>query len=90
MGLSPRTGCLGERKLPPGGFLETIKEMMPTVEAVFTDMSRRISAKDYSGDQASLEAYFVVTRIGSSQRESQLDPSLVGRSQKGTPKFEGS
>jgi 3-hydroxyisobutyrate dehydrogenase-like beta-hydroxyacid dehydrogenase len=48
--------------LPAGGFVETIKAMMPTVESVFTDMSRRVSSKDYSGDQASLEAYFVVTR----------------------------
>jgi 3-hydroxyisobutyrate dehydrogenase-like beta-hydroxyacid dehydrogenase len=48
--------------LPPGGFLETIKGMMPTMESVFTDMSRRISSKNYSGDQASLEAYSVVTK----------------------------
>ena len=48
--------------LPAGGFLETVKGMMPTMESLFTDMSRRISAKNYSGDQASLEAYSVVTR----------------------------
>jgi 3-hydroxyisobutyrate dehydrogenase-like beta-hydroxyacid dehydrogenase len=48
--------------LPAGGFLETIKGMMPTMESVFTDMSRRVSSKNYSGDQASLEAYFVVTK----------------------------
>jgi hypothetical protein len=48
--------------LPPGGFLETIKGMMPMMESVFTDMSRRISSKNYSGDQASLEAYSVVTK----------------------------
>ncbi len=48
--------------LPAGGFLETIKGMMPTMELVFTDMSRRISSKNYSGDQASLEAYSVVTK----------------------------
>jgi hypothetical protein len=48
--------------LPAGGFLETIKGMMPTMESVFTDMSRRVSSKNYSGDQASLEAYSVVTK----------------------------
>ena len=48
--------------LPAGEFLETIKGMMPAMESIFTDMSRRISSKDYSGDQASLEAYSVVTR----------------------------
>jgi 3-hydroxyisobutyrate dehydrogenase-like beta-hydroxyacid dehydrogenase len=49
-------------KLPAGGFLETIKGMMPVMEAVFADMSRRISIKDYTGDQASLEAYSAVTK----------------------------
>jgi 3-hydroxyisobutyrate dehydrogenase-like beta-hydroxyacid dehydrogenase len=48
--------------LPAGGFLETVKGMMPTMESLFTDMSRRVSAKNYSGDQASLEAYSVVTK----------------------------
>jgi 3-hydroxyisobutyrate dehydrogenase-like beta-hydroxyacid dehydrogenase len=48
--------------LPAGGFLETIKGMMPAMESIFTDMSRRVSSKNYSGDQASLEAYTVVTR----------------------------
>ena len=48
--------------LPAGGFLETIKGMMPTMESIFTDMSRRVSSKNYSGDQASLEAYSVVTK----------------------------
>ncbi|HLY15663.1 MAG TPA: NAD(P)-binding domain-containing protein [Bryobacteraceae bacterium] len=48
--------------LPAGGFLETIKGLMPTMELIFTDMSRRVSSKDYAGDQASLEAYSVVTR----------------------------
>jgi 3-hydroxyisobutyrate dehydrogenase-like beta-hydroxyacid dehydrogenase len=48
--------------LPVGGFLETIKGMMPAMESIFTDMSRRVSSKNYSGDQASLEAYAVVTR----------------------------
>jgi 3-hydroxyisobutyrate dehydrogenase-like beta-hydroxyacid dehydrogenase len=48
--------------LPAGGFLETIKGMTPTMESVFSDMSRRVSSKDYRGDQASLEAYSVVTK----------------------------
>jgi 3-hydroxyisobutyrate dehydrogenase-like beta-hydroxyacid dehydrogenase len=48
--------------LPSEKFLETIKGMMPTMESVFTDMSRRVSSKNYSGDQASLEAYSVVTK----------------------------
>jgi 3-hydroxyisobutyrate dehydrogenase-like beta-hydroxyacid dehydrogenase len=48
--------------LPAGGFLETIKGMMPAMELIFTDMSRRVSSKDYSGDQASLDAYSVVTK----------------------------
>lgn len=48
--------------LPAGGFVETVKGMMPTMEFIFADMSRRISSKNYSGDQASLEAYSVVTR----------------------------
>jgi len=29
--------------LPAGGFLETIKGLMPTLESIFTDMSRRVS-----------------------------------------------
>ena len=48
--------------LPAGGFLETIQGMMPAMESIFSDMSRRVSSKDYSGDQASLEAYSVVTK----------------------------
>jgi 3-hydroxyisobutyrate dehydrogenase-like beta-hydroxyacid dehydrogenase len=48
--------------LPAGGFLETIKGMMPAMESIFTDMSRRVSSNNYSGDQASLEAYSVVTK----------------------------
>ncbi len=48
--------------LPAGGFLEAIKGMMPAMETVFTDMSRRVSSKNYIGDQASLEAYSVVTK----------------------------
>ena len=48
--------------LPAGGFLETIKGMMPTMELLFADISRRIAAKDYRGDQASLEAYAVVIK----------------------------
>lgn len=48
--------------LPIGQFIETIKGMMPTMESVFADMSRRISSKNYRGDQASLEAYSVVTK----------------------------
>ena len=48
--------------LPTGGFLETVKGLMPTMESIFTDMSRRVSSKNYSGDQASLEAYSVVTK----------------------------
>jgi len=48
--------------LPAGGFLETIKGMMPTMESIFSDMSGRIASKNYSGDQASLEAYSVVTK----------------------------
>ena len=48
--------------LPTGGFLETIKGMMPAMESIFTDMSGRVSSKNYSGDQASLEAYSVVTK----------------------------
>ena len=48
--------------LPAGGFLETIKGMMPAMESIFTDMSQRVSSKNYRGDQASLEAYSVVTR----------------------------
>jgi 3-hydroxyisobutyrate dehydrogenase-like beta-hydroxyacid dehydrogenase len=48
--------------LPAGGFLETVKGMMPAMESIFTDMSGRVSSKNYSGDQASLEAYSVVTK----------------------------
>jgi len=48
--------------LPAGGFVETVKGMMPAMESIFADMSRRVSSKDYSGDQASLEAYSVVTK----------------------------
>src|ERR1039457_1933469 len=48
--------------LPAGGFLETIKGLMPAMESIFTDMSQKVSSKNYSGDQASLEAYSVVTK----------------------------
>jgi 3-hydroxyisobutyrate dehydrogenase-like beta-hydroxyacid dehydrogenase len=48
--------------LPAGWFLETIKGMMPAMESVFTDMSRRVLPKNYKGDQASLEASSVVTK----------------------------
>jgi len=48
--------------LPAGGFVETVKDMMPAMQSIFADMSRRVSSKDYSGDQASLEAYSVVTK----------------------------
>jgi hypothetical protein len=36
--------------------------LMPTIEAIMTDMFRRIQVKDYTGDQASLDAYSVVTK----------------------------
>ena len=45
----------GRGNLPAPGFLETIKGLMPDMEGIFADMSRRISIKDYTGDQASLE-----------------------------------
>jgi len=66
-GVSAMFGLQGQvvwesENLPTGGFLETIKGMMPTMESVFTDMSRRVSSKNYRGDQASLEAYSVVTK----------------------------
>jgi 3-hydroxyisobutyrate dehydrogenase-like beta-hydroxyacid dehydrogenase len=48
--------------LPAAGVLETIKGMMPTLESVFTDMSRRVASKNYVGDRASLEAYSSVTK----------------------------
>jgi 3-hydroxyisobutyrate dehydrogenase-like beta-hydroxyacid dehydrogenase len=48
--------------LPTGGFLETVKGLMPVMESIFADMSRRVASKNYEGDQASLEAYSVVTR----------------------------
>ena len=48
--------------LPAGGFLETVKGLMPAMESLFADISRRISSKNYTGDQASLEAYSVVTK----------------------------
>ena len=46
--------------LPAGGFLEWIKGLMPTMEVLFADMSRRITVKDFTGDQASVEAYSAV------------------------------
>jgi hypothetical protein len=46
--------------LPAGGFFETVKGLMPLLEMVFADMSSRISAKDFTGDQASVEAYVAV------------------------------
>jgi 3-hydroxyisobutyrate dehydrogenase-like beta-hydroxyacid dehydrogenase len=46
--------------LPAGGFFETVKGLMPLLEMVFADMSRRIAAKDFTGDQASVEAYVAV------------------------------
>jgi 3-hydroxyisobutyrate dehydrogenase-like beta-hydroxyacid dehydrogenase len=48
--------------LPAEGYLQAIKEMMPFLETIVTEISRRLQAKDYRGDQASLEAYSVVTR----------------------------
>ncbi len=48
--------------LSAGGFPETIKGLMPAMETLFADMARRVSSKDYRGDQASLEAYSVVTK----------------------------
>src|ERR1700733_12823961 len=65
-GVSARVGFLQgqvvweSENLPAGGFLETIKGMMPAMESIFADLSRRVSSKDYSGAQASLEAYSVV------------------------------
>jgi 3-hydroxyisobutyrate dehydrogenase-like beta-hydroxyacid dehydrogenase len=67
-GISAMVGFLqgqvvwASENLPAGGFLETVKGMMPTMESLFTDMSRRVSSKNYSGDQAALEAYSVVTK----------------------------
>jgi 3-hydroxyisobutyrate dehydrogenase-like beta-hydroxyacid dehydrogenase len=48
--------------LPAGGFLVAIKGLMPALESIFSDMSQRVSSKNYSGDQASLDAYSVVTK----------------------------
>jgi 3-hydroxyisobutyrate dehydrogenase-like beta-hydroxyacid dehydrogenase len=63
--------------LPAGGFLETIKGMMPVIEALFADMSRRISIKDYTGDQASLEAYSaVIKQLATWCRDRRVAPTL--------------
>jgi 3-hydroxyisobutyrate dehydrogenase-like beta-hydroxyacid dehydrogenase len=48
--------------LPAEGYLQSIKDLMPFLGTIFTDISRRLQTKDYGGDQASLEAYSVVTR----------------------------
>jgi 3-hydroxyisobutyrate dehydrogenase-like beta-hydroxyacid dehydrogenase len=48
--------------LPAEGYSQSIKDMMPFLETIFAEISRRLQAKDYRGDQASLEAYSVFTR----------------------------
>jgi 3-hydroxyisobutyrate dehydrogenase-like beta-hydroxyacid dehydrogenase len=48
--------------LPLNAFLQCFMGAMPVLEGAITDLSRRLQNKDYSGDQASLEAYSVVTR----------------------------
>jgi len=49
--------------LPAGGFFETVKGLMPILELIFADMSRRVAAKDFTGDQASVEAYSAVIEL---------------------------
>lgn len=63
--------------LPVGGYLQTVTNLMPLVEAIFAEISRRVQTKDYRGDQASLEAYSVVTEhLVSWLRDRQLDQGI--------------
>lgn len=48
--------------LPAGGFQQSIQGLMPVLMETFADMSQRLQKKDYSGDQATLEAYSVLPR----------------------------
>lgn len=56
--------------LPLEGYLQIVKGLMPALEAVLTDLCRRIQAKDYSNPQATLETWTVAPRelIGWSEK----------------------
>lgn len=44
------------------GFLQNIKAFMPLLLEALSDMSRRLPKKDYTGDQATLEAHSVLPK----------------------------
>jgi 3-hydroxyisobutyrate dehydrogenase-like beta-hydroxyacid dehydrogenase len=48
--------------LSAGGFMQFVKGMMPVLEGILTEIHERIQKREYSGAQASLEAYRPVPR----------------------------
>jgi 3-hydroxyisobutyrate dehydrogenase-like beta-hydroxyacid dehydrogenase len=48
--------------LPAEGFLQNIKGFMPLMLEAVTDLSRRLQKKEYSADQATLEAWSVLPK----------------------------
>ena len=53
--------CEAER-LPVAGFLQFVKNLMPTMEAALSDLCDRIRMKEYGNTQASLETWSVAPR----------------------------
>ena len=48
--------------LPADGYLQVVKNLMPTLEAALADISGKIKSKDYGNTQASLETWAVAPR----------------------------
>ena len=49
-------------KLPVGTYMQFVKSLMPVLEMALHDMFGKLQQKDYSGDQASLEAWSVAPK----------------------------
>lgn len=51
-----------EEGLPPEAFMESVKSMLPTIEGMLGGISTRIQGEEYTGNEATIEAWSVGPR----------------------------
>ena len=65
-------------KLSVGKYMQFVKSLLPVVEISLNDMCGKLQQKDYSGDQASLEAWSVAPKeLVDWCREHRVDHSMI-------------
>ena len=65
-------------KLSVGKYMQFVKSLLPVVEMTLNDMCGKLQQKDYSGDQASLEAWSVAPKeLVEWCREHGVDHSMI-------------